>query len=578
MSSTSNDRRDQPSSAKKTRNVTLALLAALCAIASSCPRAEAEQTHGDDIIKVDVSGLAMNEGDTVITCHSALSLVEFEATDTFRPPYRLRLTSAEGDTVLEAHINVPSIPVSAEDRGGCLEVISADGRVVRLLIAQEPPEVPWCAVIAIMAIIGASIGSIWYFLRRQRKKLEERRQEIEDQGRKHTRKYNFATVLFTDIQGFTRIAEHLNPEQLVDELDRYFIYFDELVDRYGVEKIKTIGDAYMCAGGVPDTDSANPIEVTLVGLGMIDYVNSRRAADKGFWNIRVGINTGPVVSAHLGNIKRAFDIWGDTVNTASRMESGGEPGRVNVSDNTYQKIRDYFECEYRGKMPVKYKGEIDMYFVNRLKEEYCVPGTTCQPNQLLLRKMQILRIHDFEQRVRDTLLKDAHPNTTRRMDAFLARVSTLYTMERMTDEEVAVCGVSAIFIFVKLNFPKDSEISGKTESGENMRKMHLTDAMQETVRRVVQHVIAHRTPEDRMEEVLCDALNEIYGHKDIIPLLFDLYDEKVACGQEHHSRNAWLVKQREQIAGFSFYTDSARRLSEVPKSKQIEAIDMIMTL
>ncbi len=578
MSLTSNDRRSKRAFGSGTRNVALALVATLCAAVSSCPAAEAEQVRVDDIIKVDASGLAKDGKDTVITFHSPLSLVEFDITDTFRPPYKLRLISEDGDTVLEASISIPSIPISAYDMGDCLEVISADGSVMRLRIAQEPPAKPWCVIIAITTILGCAVGAIWYFLRKQRKKLEQTKREIEEQGRKHTRKYNFATVLFTDIQGFTRIAEHLNPEQLVDELDRYFIYFDELVDRYGVEKIKTIGDAYMCAGGVPDTDSANPIEVTLVGLGMIDYVNGRRAADKGFWNIRVGINTGPVVSAHLGNIKRAFDIWGDTVNTASRMESGGEPGRVNVSDNTYQKIRDYFECEYRGKMPVKYKGEIDMYFVNRLKEEYCVAGTTCQPNSLLLRKMQILRIHDFEQRVRDTLLKDAHPNTTKRMDALLARVTTLYTMERMTDEEVAVCGVAAIFIFVKLNFPKDNEISGKAEAEENMRKMHLTDTLQETVRRVTQHVVARRPPEDRMEEVLCDALNEIYGRKDILPLLLDLYDEKVACGQERRSRNAWLAKQREQIAEFSFYTDSARRLSDASKAKQLEMIDMILTL
>ena len=102
------------------------------------------------------------------------------------------------------------------------------------------------------------------------------------------------------------------------------------------------------------------------------------------------------MSAHLGNIKKVFDIWGDTVNTASRMESGGEAGRVNISESTYQRVRDFFECEYRGKMPVKYKGEMDMYFVTRLKEEYCQPGTTCKPNESLLRKLQILRIHDFE--------------------------------------------------------------------------------------------------------------------------------------------------------------------------------------
>lgn len=553
-------------------STTLPLIALLAATA--CPEASAH----DCLIHIQSAPDQRQWADTTLKTPDPCATLEWSPSERFAPPYTVCQTSG-GDTLFHATTMANRFTVGMPERGETrVEIASGKGGGIRVDIGRGGGLGPWTTVwIAILLAGGAAIG-LGVFGSRQRRKLKVARREVEEAKTRHTRKYECATVLFSDIQGFTKIAAHLNPEQLVDELDRYFIYFDELVDRYGVEKIKTIGDAYMCAGGVPDADSANPIEVTLVGLGMIAYVNERHNEEKSFWNIRVGINTGPVVSGHLGNIKKVFDIWGDTVNTASRMESGGEPGRVNVSESTYQKIRDFFDCEYRGKMPVKYKGEIDMYFVNGLKDEYCQPGAPHLPNALMLRKIQVLRIHDFEQMVRETTLKDAHPNLIERFDSFLCRVSTLTAMERMTDDEVATCGVAAIFCFVRVNMPHDTSLWNKSASDELMRRMHLPDQIRESIRRVASHTSAGKAPEDRMEEVLVDAANEIYGRKDIIAKLIDLHDELLARGMEGRSLSKWLAKQRQIAESVSFHTDSARKLREVSKAKQMEIIDIAIAM
>lgn len=516
--------------------------------------------------------------DTTIETPKQYTTLEWCPTDLFAPPFTV-CQATGGDTLFRAETGESRFTIEMPSEGeSIVSIQSASGTGLGVKLKRSHGASPWVAAWVAMSLVAMAAAGLAVFGVRQRRKLKTARKEVEEAKTRHTKRYECATVLFSDIEGFTKIAAHLNPEQLVDELDRYFIYFDELVDRYGVEKIKTIGDAYMCAGGVPDEDSANPIEVTLVGLGMIAYVNERHAERKNFWNMRVGINTGPLVSGHIGNIKKVFDIWGDTVNTASRMESGGEPGRVNVSDSTYEKIRDYFDCEYRGKMPVKYKGEIDMYFVNGLKPEYCLPGAPHKPNALMLRKIQVLRMHDFEQMVRETTLKDAHKNLIARFDAYLARVNTLSALERMTEDEEATCGVAAILCFVKINFPHDTSLWNESSSDELMRKMHLADHIREAIRRVAAHAAACKAPEDRMEEVLSDAANEVYGRKDMIPLMINMHDELVARGIETRSLQKWLGKQKQALEAMTFHTDSARKLCEVNKLKQVEILDRAIAL
>jgi len=194
-------------------------------------------------------------------------------------------------------------------------------------------------------------------------------QELKETGHATPKYYDMATVLFTDFKGFTQISEKLTPEQIIHELDHCFLKFDEIIEKYNVEKIKTIGDAYMCAGGIPIPNRTNALDVVKAGLEMKEFMEQfkaeKQAKGEAVWELRIGIHTGPLVAGVIGKNKFAYDIWGDTVNIASRMESSGEVGKVNISETTYELVKSHFQCTHRGKIAAKNKGEIDMYFVDK---------------------------------------------------------------------------------------------------------------------------------------------------------------------------------------------------------------------
>jgi class 3 adenylate cyclase/sporulation protein YlmC with PRC-barrel domain len=194
--------------------------------------------------------------------------------------------------------------------------------------------------------------------------------ELKETGFTKARLYKNATVLFTDFKGFTSISERLNTSDLVDLINTYFSEFDAIMERNGVEKIKTIGDAYMAVGGIPLNDPDHAYKTVKAALDIkvwIDANKSRALLNREpFFDVRIGLHSGPVVAGVVGIHKFQYDIWGDTVNMASRMESSGEPGKVNISEATYTLVKDYFQCTHRGKIEAKGKGEIDMYFVESL--------------------------------------------------------------------------------------------------------------------------------------------------------------------------------------------------------------------
>lgn len=192
----------------------------------------------------------------------------------------------------------------------------------------------------------------------------ETAKELKQKGQSDAKYFDEVTVLFTDFQDFTQISQQLSPKELVGEINECFKAFDQIMDKYGIEKIKTIGDAYMAAGGLPVPNKTNAKDVVEAALEMRDWMLShRKQKGEGSFEIRIGIHTGPVVAGIVGIRKFQYDIWGDTVNTASRMESNGEVGKVNISGATYELVKDQFACEHRGKIAAKGKGEIDMYFV-----------------------------------------------------------------------------------------------------------------------------------------------------------------------------------------------------------------------
>jgi class 3 adenylate cyclase len=188
--------------------------------------------------------------------------------------------------------------------------------------------------------------------------------ELKEKGSAEARFYKDVTVLFTDFKGFTKVSERLTPQQLVDELHQCFKGFDEIVGRYGIEKIKTVGDAYLAAAGLPGPMEDHAHTMVRAALEIRDFMAARRAVlGEDTFEVRIGIHTGNVVAGIVGVRKFAYDIWGDTVNTAARMEQNSEPGRINISQSTWERVQLDFRCVYRGAVTAKNKGELNMYFV-----------------------------------------------------------------------------------------------------------------------------------------------------------------------------------------------------------------------
>ena len=236
------------------------------------------------------------------------------------------------------------------------------------------------------SIAGGFIGSLIFLIivYRQRNKISKEKkrseelllnilpaetaEELKNTNTTVAKDFEQVTVMFTDFKNFTAISEKLSAQELVNEINYYYSAFDRIITLHGIEKIKTIGDSYMCVGGLPVSNKTNAEDTVQAALKIRDFMESEKqrriAAGISYFEIRIGCNTGPVVAGVVGIKKFAYDIWGDTVNIAAKMEASGEAGKVNISGTTYELVKTKFRCQHRGKVEAKNKGLIDMYFVD----------------------------------------------------------------------------------------------------------------------------------------------------------------------------------------------------------------------
>ncbi|OFY37582.1 MAG: guanylate cyclase [Bacteroidetes bacterium GWF2_38_335] len=403
--------------------------------------------------------------------------------------------------------------------------------------------------------------------------------ELKTEGKAKSQRFKLVTVLFSDVQGFTKIAEEMNPEALIDELDKIFFYFDSIVERFNIEKIKTIGDAYMCAGGIPQKNRTNPIEVVLAALDMqrqMEKVFQESSVNHPVWGLRIGVHTGPVIAGVIGTKKYTYDIWGDTVNIASRMESSGAVGKVNITGYTHELIKEYFDCEYRGKMPVKYKGEIDMYFVNRLQPEYSEDPLGIKPNQKFKTKFQLIRLSDIEELIMNKMEKELpknlyYHNLKHTVDV-ITQVELLGRAEGLSDEDMLLVKTAAIFHDTGFTIGYDDhELLGIKIAQDMLPRYDYTDGQVQTICELIYSTKHPPEPKNLLEEILCDADLDYLGRGDFIPVSQNLFRElfernKVKTIEE------WNRMQLKFIETHQYFTETARQLRNVNKANQLEKL------
>ncbi len=410
------------------------------------------------------------------------------------------------------------------------------------------------------------------------------RQEMESKGPKGTR-FKMVTVLFSDIKGFSKLTEHIEADALIDELDKFFFQFDEVVSKHNIEKIKSIGDSYICAGGIPKKNRTNPMEVVMAALEMQNYMQNlqREFADenKKIWEMSVGIHTGPVVAEISGKKKISYDIKGDTVNIASRIEAASEGGKITISSMTYEFVRDFFRCEYKGKMPVKYMGDVDIYIVKGFRPEYSRDGRGLMPNEKFWTKFALVQYDDLEEVILDKLEKELpthlyYHNLKHTIDV-INTVEVIGRGEGITEEELLLMKTAALFHDAGhvISSP-NHEFYSTQIAREYLQKYSYNSWQIDKICEIIMATKLPPRPKNLLEQIICDSDLDYLGRRDFIPVSDTLFKE-LKHQNIINNLNDWNKLQVKFLTNHQFNTQTALSLREVNKQLQIERLKALIT-
>jgi adenylate cyclase len=398
-------------------------------------------------------------------------------------------------------------------------------------------------------------------------------------------KFNMTTVLFSDIHGFSKLVEGMDSSAVMDELDEILYEFDEIAARFKIEKIKTIGDTFMCAGGIPVKNITNPIDVVMAALEMKNFLENfelkKRGAGNRIWDLKIGIHTGPVTASISGKKKVNYDIKGDTVNTASRVEAVSENGMILISVMTYELVKEFFDCEYFGKLPVKYKGDLQMYRVKGLKSEFSVDGKGVLPNEAFLIKFGLIQFTDIQEIILDKLEKELpeylfYHNVKHTVDV-VTEVELIGWAEGCSDEEILILKTAGLFHDVGHTVAYDDhEYHGTVIAKEMLPKFNYSPEQIEKICSIIMSTKLPPKPTNLLEEIICDSDLDYLGRSDFIPVSNTLFEE-LKAQNKMGSLNDWNKIQVKFISGHQYFTKTARSLREVNKQLQIERIQSLIT-
>jgi adenylate cyclase len=407
----------------------------------------------------------------------------------------------------------------------------------------------------------------------------------EGEKKERSLKFNMATVLFADIHGFSRLVEGMNSSSVMDELDEINVEFEAVVARFKIEKIKTIGDTYMCAGGIPVKNITNPVDVVMAAIEMRNFLEKyeieKRGINNRIWELKIGIHSGPVTAAISGRKKINYDIKGDTVNTASRVEAISDDGMILISVMTYELVKEFFECEYFGKLPVKYKDDLQMYKVKGLKPEFSINDEGVIPNELFRIKFGLIQFTDIQEIILDKLEMDLpghlfYHNVKHTVDV-VTEVELIGWAEGCSDEEILLLKTAALFHDAGHIIAYDNhEYYGTQIVKEMLPAFNYTPDQIERICSIIMSTKLPPKPTNLLENIICDSDLDYLGRSDFIPVSNTLYEE-LSAQNKIGSLNDWNKIQVKFISGHQYFTKTARRLREVNKQLQIERIQSLIT-
>jgi len=409
----------------------------------------------------------------------------------------------------------------------------------------------------------------------------ERKEAVAGEPEERVKKYRMATVLFAYIGGFKQLTDEDESDAIMDQLDEVLIEFDRILKKYKIHKIKTIGDTYMAAGGIPVKNITNPIDVVMAALEMNGYLD-RLQGKKGkrYWHMSTGIHTGPVTASVSGKRKITYDIKGDTVNIAHRMQGIGERGKILISVMTYELIKEFFICEYYGKMPVKYKGDLEMFVVNGIRPEFSRGGQGVVPNKLFDTRFKLIQFTDIQEVILDKLEKELpgylyYHNVKHTVDV-VTEVELIGWAEGLDDEGILLLKTAALFHDAGHTVDYDEhEYHGTVLARKFLPEYGYTGEQIEKICSIIMATKLPPRPDDIYQKIICDADLDYLGRSDMIPVSNTLYRE-LKEQDKIGSLNDWNKLQLKFISGHSYFTKTARSLREVNKQKQIERIKKLI--
>ncbi len=403
--------------------------------------------------------------------------------------------------------------------------------------------------------------------------------ELQRTGRVDNKECPQSTVLFSDVVGFSAIVDAEDSETLLDFLDHYIFALDGLAERHHVEKIKTIGDAYMCVGGMEKYDKANPVRVVLMAMEMLDtldQLNQEFRMEAAHWGIRIGIATGTVTSGILGRNKLSLDIWGATVNNAKRMESAGAEGRINISEETYNIVHRFFECEHRGKITIKNGKQLVMYFVKGITPALSEDGKGQHPNHDFYVQYQLLRLTDLSEYIYDwleaKLPKDLYYHNTRHTQDVVIQAEIIGRAEGITDEQLLLLETAALLhdSGYVISYTEHERI-GVEMAYQTLPNFGYSREQINEIARLIMATQMPVHPKDLLEEIICDADLDYLGRLDYTNVAHALYQELHERGMVGDEA-AWVGQQIEFINRHQYYTETARQKRELPKQRQLQEL------